>query len=761
MRKQVVAVASSGSTTSYAATTLSGLGKNEAYLEDVVARGPALLGLESRSTGISGPFAVFRQLSLHSPQGRVIRPDLLLLASSGDVIVVEVKLYSNPELRDRRVVAQAIDYVACLSALDDEALCGRFGGQPADGMGWERLVATHFPDEGDVEELAVEFRRRIRSGQLHIVIACDRCPEGLKEIVQGVTSQDVVGYELSVVELRPYTAEGSQEVLFVPSLSIETETVSRTVIEVRYRATDAKPEVGIDRVETTRSVLPQARTTMVRQRTPVREALDAINEGLEDLRERRGRNDDLGCWRGYDLFCHVRTPALGRAKFELAFLEFKQADAPGPEHADLSDPQGPIFLRLSLEGKRDIEARIEAAEDFARRLAQRDELLSNSKKTHAHSVGLEWWLPFELSLLRTPSTPGLLRFPTEGVKLCKAMIDVIRALAASIRSTFKSRRDLALENLALRQQLAILRRGAKRPKLRKGDRAFWVALSRFWADWRDVVVVVQPATVVGWHRKGFKLYWTWKSRRPGGRPRLEVEVRQLIRQMAIENVGWGAPRIHGELLKLGFRVGRSTVSRYMPRRRKPPSQSWRTFLANHMQCAAAVDFFVVPTVTFRLLYVFVVLEHARRRLVHFNVTEGPSARWTAQQVADAFPYDSAPRFLHRDRDSIYARSFVTRVASMGIEQVVSAPRSPWQNPYVERVIGSIRRECTDHLIVTGEDQLRRVLVRYAAYYNRDRTHLALDRDTPDGRPVQAPGSGEVGSLPRVGGLHHRYERRAA
>ncbi len=221
--------------------------------------------------------------------------------------------------------------------------------------------------------------------------------------------------------------------------------------------------------------------------------------------------------------------------------------------------------------------------------------------------------------------------------------------------------------------------------------------------------------------------------------------------MAADNVGWGAPRIHGELLKLGFEVSQSTVSRSMPRTTKPPSQTWRAFLANHMHCAAAIDFFVVPTVTFGLLYVFVVLEHARRRIAHINVTDEPGARWTAQQVINAFPFDSAPRFLHRDRDAICSSAFGARVGSMGIEQVVSAPRSPWQNPYVERLIGSIRRECTDHLIVTGETHLRRILGLYVSHYNEDRTHLSLGKDSPTVRPAQSRGSGVVVALPRVGG----------
>jgi len=232
--------------------------------------------------------------------------------------------------------------------------------------------------------------------------------------------------------------------------------------------------------------------------------------------------------------------------------------------------------------------------------------------------------------------------------------------------------------------------------------------------------------------------------------------------MANDNIGWGAPRIHGELLKLGYSVSEASVSRYMPRpRAKPPSQTWRTFLRNHVHCAVGIDFFVVPSATFRLLYVFVVLDHARRRIVHVNVTEHPCARWTAQQVIEAFPYDTAPRYLHRDRDSIYSSYFDARVQGLGIEQVISAPHAPWQNPFAERVIGSIRRECTDHLIIIGERHLRQILRLYVDYYNTDRTHGSLSKDAPDTRAAQSREAGIVVALPRVGGLHHRYERRAA
>jgi transposase InsO family protein len=273
----------------------------------------------------------------------------------------------------------------------------------------------------------------------------------------------------------------------------------------------------------------------------------------------------------------------------------------------------------------------------------------------------------------------------------------------------------------------------KRPQLTKTDRAFWVALSRLWTGWQGTLIVVKPQTVISWHRKGFKLYWTWKSRNKGGRPRVDVTIRRLIRQMANDNATWGAPRIHGELLKLGFDVSEPTVSRYMPRRRKPPSQTWRTFLLNHSKDLVSIDFFVVPTVTFRLLYVFVVLEHERRRVVHINVTDGPSARWTGQQIVNAFPYDSAPKYMIRDRDNIYGADCVRKVRAMHIEQVITAPRSPWQNPYCERVIGTIRRDCLDHVIVLGEQHLRRILREYLEYYHGSRTHLSLDKDAPEPR----------------------------
>jgi len=276
------------------------------------------------------------------------------------------------------------------------------------------------------------------------------------------------------------------------------------------------------------------------------------------------------------------------------------------------------------------------------------------------------------------------------------------------------------------------------------------------------LVIVKPETVIGWHRKGFRLYWTWKSRAvEHGRPRVSREVRELIRKMSSANPLWGAPRIHGELLKLGIEISQATVAKYMVRHRKPPSQTWRTFLENHVKVLVSADFHVVPTVTFRMLFVFVVLAHHRRRAIHFNVTAHPTAEWTAQQIAEAFPWDSAPRYLLHDRDLVYGELFHRRVREMGIHEVVTAPRSPWQNPYAERFLGSIRRECLDHVIVLNESSLRRILRAYFEYYECSRTHLALEKDAPESRAIQPPELGVVVELPQVGGLHHRYQRRAA
>src|SRR5438067_5958074 len=268
-------------------------------------------------------------------------------------------------------------------------------------------------------------------------------------------------------------------------------------------------------------------------------------------------------------------------------------------------------------------------------------------------------------------------------------MSLVLALLGTLRAALRPHTALPLDTRALRQQLALLRRRSKRPQFALLDRLLWVWLSNQWAGWRDALHVVRPETVIRWHREGFRAFWTWKSRRGRtGRPPVASELANLIRTMALANPLWGAPPIHGELLKLGFEVSQRTIARLMPRRPKPHSQTWRTFLQNHVLDLVSVDFFVVPTATFRMLYVFVVLQHHRRKVVHFNVTDSPTAAWTAQQIVEPFPDDSAPRYLLRDRDSIYGGEFRRRVKGMCIAEVLSSPCSPWQNPLAERVIGT-------------------------------------------------------------------------
>jgi transposase InsO family protein len=344
----------------------------------------------------------------------------------------------------------------------------------------------------------------------------------------------------------------------------------------------------------------------------------------------------------------------------------------------------------------------------------------------------------------------------------RLVLNTLHVLAAAASAAFKSRAALHLENLALRHQLGVLHRSVKRPKLTPPDRLLWVWLREIWNNWRSALVIVKPETVIAWHRQGFRLFWTWKVRRGRpGRPVVPRDVRGLIRRLSRENPLWGAPRIHGELLKLGIDIGETSVGKYMVRHRKPPSQTWRTFLDNHVRTMVSIDFFTVPTIRFQVLYVFLVLAHDRRRIVHFNVTAHPTAEWTAQQLREAFPFDQIPRYLLRDRDGIFGTEFRRDVEAMGIQEVLSAPRSPWQRAYVERVVGTIRRECLDHVIAFGETSLYRHVSLFLAYYHQSRTHLALVKDTPDPRLVQAPELGPIVAISQVGGLHHRYERRAA
>jgi putative transposase len=340
------------------------------------------------------------------------------------------------------------------------------------------------------------------------------------------------------------------------------------------------------------------------------------------------------------------------------------------------------------------------------------------------------------------------------------MRELIFSVLYSLSCSLRTRIRLHLEIIALRHQLGVLQRKVPVcPRLKMTDRWLWVALSRLWSDWRSSLVIVKPGTVVAWHRQGFRLYWTWKSRQRIGRPKINTEVREIIQEMSRENPLWGAPRIHGELLKLGIDVSQATVAKYMVRSHRPRSQSWRTFLDNHISQLASIDFFTVSTVWFEVLFVFVVLAHDRRRVLHFNVTAHPTAAWTAQQILEAFPFETVPKYLLRDRDAIYGHVLQQQIEAMGIAEVVGAPRSPWQRAYVERMIGSIRRDCLDHLIVLDESSLRRLLRRYFDYYHESRTHLSLDKDAPIPRPVHP--AGRIVAIPQLGGLHHRYERRAA
>ena len=324
----------------------------------------------------------------------------------------------------------------------------------------------------------------------------------------------------------------------------------------------------------------------------------------------------------------------------------------------------------------------------------------------------------------------------------------------------KDRAQLVLENTALRHQLAVLKRSVTRPKIEDSDRMVWIMLRRMLKEWKEALIFVKPDSVVRWHRKGFAYYWKRKSRSTPGRPPISMELILLIRRLSEENATWGAPRIKDELALLGHDVAETTVAKYMVKRRgKEPSQTWRTFIHNHMACTAACDFFTVPTATFKVLYCFVVLSLDRRRILHTNVTSHPTAAWTARQLLEAFPGEvPVPRFLMRDRDSIYGWEVHRVVRSLSLTEIISAPRSPWQNPFVERVIGTIRRECTDHVIPMGKEHLQRILNEYVAYYNESRAHQSLDGNAPEPREVESVG--QVVARPVLGGLHHRYSRAA-
>src|SRR6266852_4288748 len=354
---------------------------------------------------------------------------------------------------------------------------------------------------------------------------------------------------------------------------------------------------------------------------------------------------------------------------------------------------------------------------------------------------------------------------------CSGLVpsDKMSAMFASLRhfigwviSAFCSRQELILENLALRQQLLALH--AKRPprRLSARQKLFWIVLRKLWQGWKKPLILVTPRTVVGWHRAGFRLYWKWlsRARRLGGRQPVDEQIRVLIFRMAAENPTWGSPRIHGELLKLGFKVSEPTVSRWLQRAPKSPDMRtrWLIFLRNHREVIAAMDFFTVPTLTFGVLYCFFVISHDRRKILRCDVTRNPSALWIVQQMREAWPYARAQRYLLFDRDSKFGYDVISAAKKLGTEPVRTAFRSPWQNGVAERWVGSCRRDLLDHVIVLNERHLERLMSAYFLYYHEDRTHLGLAKDTPTGRPteIRSERESKIQSFPRLGGLHHRY-----
>lgn len=343
----------------------------------------------------------------------------------------------------------------------------------------------------------------------------------------------------------------------------------------------------------------------------------------------------------------------------------------------------------------------------------------------------------------------------------RPLVIFVVSILRSTCALFRSREEQAVIELALRQQLAVYAQDRPRPRLSPLDRAFWVALSRLWPRWRESLVVVRPETVVRWHRQGFRRYWRSISTPGPGRPPTPKEVRELIVRMTTEN-SWRARKVQAELMKLGFRVSLATVSRYVPKTKPDPTQQqrWMTFLRNHKDVIAGMDFFVVPTVRFRLLYVWFAVDHGRRRILHFNVTASPSARWVIQQLRETFPDEPAHRYLIYDNDSIFSAAVTGVIKSFEIDPKRTAFRSPWQNGTAERVVGSVRRELLDHVVVLNEDHLRRLLREYVDYYNDERVHTSI-QDTPVCRPVESRPSehAKVVGFPRVGGLHHRYRWR--
>jgi transposase InsO family protein len=341
--------------------------------------------------------------------------------------------------------------------------------------------------------------------------------------------------------------------------------------------------------------------------------------------------------------------------------------------------------------------------------------------------------------------------------ILRGMLDLCRLIVALVIDLFRPRAAMEAEILVLRQQIIVLRRGRPgRVPLSAVDRMVLGWVCQLFPKTREALAIVRPDTVVRWHRAGFRRYWRGKSRPRWGRPGVPTEIRQLIREMSVANPLWGAPRIHGELVRLGIDIGQTSVAKYMTRRRGPPSQGWKTFLRNHADGIAAMDLFVVPTVTFGLLYGLLIMGHGRRQILWLGVTAHPTADWIANQLTAACGWERVPRYLIHDRDACYGSIFIRRVRLLGIRDHPTSARSPWQNGYAERLIGSIRRECLDHIVVTGEQHLRHILACYMEYYNAARTHLSLGKDAPNGRAIQR--HGRIEGQPMLGGLHHRYVR---
>jgi Integrase core domain len=339
------------------------------------------------------------------------------------------------------------------------------------------------------------------------------------------------------------------------------------------------------------------------------------------------------------------------------------------------------------------------------------------------------------------------------------MLELVSLLLSTLARLFRGRHDLVVENLLLRHQLHVALRSRPRPDLKTRDRFFWLVARSLYPEWKRHVILVRPETVVRWHRRGWRLYWRWRSSHHLGRPRLSPEIRELIATMASENPLWATERIRGELLKLGIVVSSRSIRRYRRgRQSRPPSQSWRTFLANHAQAIWAADLLVVQTLTFQPLYGIFFVSHGSRQLVHFEVTAHPTAAWVWRQLIEATRWDRKPRYLIHDHDRVWGANFGLHASALAIKSLRTPIQAPRANSIAERWVGTARRECLDHLIPISERHLRWVLAEFADYYNHDRPHRSLGLQAPFPKPPARHGG--IAVRPVLGGLHHVYERAA-